>query len=116
MCSSDLADTWRRVATSVAEAEKPELRAHWAAKFEAAMADLEFLPAGRIIVEIACGDRVIPVLDWRHPSAAPGKNQRGPSVRCVLPAGGDRFALRLRSEGAPERDSEYPMPFKRSHT
>ena len=44
-----LADTWRRVATSVAEAEKPELRAEWAAKFEAAMADLEFLPAGRII-------------------------------------------------------------------
>ncbi len=44
-----LADTWRRVATSVAEAEKPELRAAWAAKFEAAMADLEFLPAGRII-------------------------------------------------------------------
>ena len=36
-----LADTWRRVATSVAEAEKPELRAEWAAKFEAAMADLE---------------------------------------------------------------------------
>ena len=44
-----LADTWRRVATSVAEAEAPALRAEWAEKFEAAMADLEFLPAGRII-------------------------------------------------------------------
>ena len=44
-----LADTWRRVATSVAEAEAPELRAEWAETFEAAMADLEFLPAGRII-------------------------------------------------------------------
>ncbi|MSP47825.1 MAG: adenosylcobalamin-dependent ribonucleoside-diphosphate reductase [Alphaproteobacteria bacterium] len=44
-----LADTWRRVAAAVAEAEKPELRAEWAAKFEAAMADFEFLPAGRII-------------------------------------------------------------------
>jgi ribonucleoside-diphosphate reductase alpha chain len=44
-----LAETWRRVATAVAEAEKPELRAEWAEKFEAAMADFEFLPAGRII-------------------------------------------------------------------
>jgi len=44
-----LADTWRRVAIAVAEAEKPELRAEWAEKFEAAMADFEFLPAGRII-------------------------------------------------------------------
>ena len=44
-----LADTWRRVAISVAEAEAPELRVAWAERFEAAMADLEFLPAGRII-------------------------------------------------------------------
>ncbi|MBM3533627.1 MAG: adenosylcobalamin-dependent ribonucleoside-diphosphate reductase [Alphaproteobacteria bacterium] len=44
-----LADTWHRVATAVAQAEKPELRAEWAEKFEAAMADFEFLPAGRII-------------------------------------------------------------------
>src|SRR4051812_30066675 len=44
-----LADTWRRVAEASAEAEAPEHRAAWAEKFEAAMADLEFLPAGRII-------------------------------------------------------------------
>ncbi|MBM3547303.1 MAG: adenosylcobalamin-dependent ribonucleoside-diphosphate reductase [Alphaproteobacteria bacterium] len=44
-----LADTWSRVATAVAQAEKPELRAEWSERFEAAMADLEFLPAGRII-------------------------------------------------------------------
>jgi ribonucleoside-diphosphate reductase alpha chain len=44
-----LADTWKRVAASVAEAEKPELRARWAEAFEAAMAEFEFLPAGRII-------------------------------------------------------------------
>ena len=44
-----LADTWRRVADAVAAAEAPEKRAEWAEKFYAAMADLEFLPAGRII-------------------------------------------------------------------
>jgi ribonucleoside-diphosphate reductase alpha chain len=44
-----LADTWARVAAACAEAETPEKRAEWAEKFTGAMAELEFLPAGRII-------------------------------------------------------------------
>lgn len=72
------------------------------------------VPAGRISVEVACGDRVIHVLDWQHSAAAAGRNVRGPGILCVLPAGSDRFTLRLRSEGAPERDSEYPLPFRRT--
>ncbi|MBI1777408.1 MAG: adenosylcobalamin-dependent ribonucleoside-diphosphate reductase [Proteobacteria bacterium] len=42
-------ETWRRVASAVAEAEKPEDRALWTERFHGVMADFEFLPAGRII-------------------------------------------------------------------
>ena len=42
-------DTWRRVAVALAAPEDASVRDHWAAKFEAAMTDFQFLPAGRII-------------------------------------------------------------------
>lgn len=46
-----IADTWRRVATAAAAAEKggKKARAAWAKRFEQAMSALEILPAGRII-------------------------------------------------------------------
>ena len=44
-----LADTWQRVAKAAAEAEKPGERKRWAQRFEQAMSDFAFLPAGRIL-------------------------------------------------------------------
>lgn len=43
------AATARRVAAAVAAAEAPELRAEWQARFEEALADFRFIPAGRIL-------------------------------------------------------------------
>ncbi|MFM8801500.1 MAG: adenosylcobalamin-dependent ribonucleoside-diphosphate reductase [Tagaea sp.] len=42
-------DTWTRVADALAEAEAPEARAEWAAKFRTALEDFKFIPAGRIV-------------------------------------------------------------------
>jgi ribonucleoside-diphosphate reductase alpha chain len=42
-------DTWRRVANALAEAEAPEARAQWAARFHTALEDFKFIPAGRIV-------------------------------------------------------------------
>ena len=42
-------DTWQRIATALAEPESEAVRAEWAEKFEAAMSDFRFLPAGRIV-------------------------------------------------------------------
>jgi len=42
-------DTWRRIATALAEPESESVRAQWAEKFEAAMSEFRFLPAGRIV-------------------------------------------------------------------
>lgn len=42
-------DTWARIATALAEAEAPETRADWAAKFRTALEDFKFIPAGRIV-------------------------------------------------------------------
>jgi len=50
-----VADTWTRIATALAEAEKPEDRAHWAARFREAMDGYRFLPAGRIIAGAGTG-------------------------------------------------------------
>src|SRR5262245_45673748 len=44
-----LADTWARVAGAAAKAEPKATRRLWAERFAAAMADFEFLPAGRIL-------------------------------------------------------------------
>ena len=52
------ADTIQRVATAVATAEKPQLRKQWAAAFTNAMADREFLPAGRILAGAGASRRV----------------------------------------------------------
>ena len=41
-------DSWRRVANSLAQAEKPDARDTWAKHFYDALADFKFLPAGRI--------------------------------------------------------------------
>ncbi|HET9429329.1 MAG TPA: adenosylcobalamin-dependent ribonucleoside-diphosphate reductase, partial [Allosphingosinicella sp.] len=41
--------TARRVAMAVAEAEKAELRPEWQARFEEALTDFRFIPAGRIL-------------------------------------------------------------------
>ena len=45
----DVSDTWRRVASAAAEAEKPEQREAWARAFTEALADYRFLPAGRVL-------------------------------------------------------------------
>jgi ribonucleoside-diphosphate reductase alpha chain len=52
---STMADTFARVAGAAASAEKPRNRARWAAAFEAAMTDLAFLPAGRILAGAGSG-------------------------------------------------------------
>src|SRR5271170_2330247 len=49
-------DTWRRVATALAEPEKdPEL---WAGRFYEALADFKFLPAGRVMAGAGSGRNV----------------------------------------------------------
>ena len=53
-----LADTWSRVARAAAEAEKPGTRKRWAGRFEQAMADFAFLPAGRILAGAGAGRQV----------------------------------------------------------
>src|SRR5579862_344759 len=40
-------DTWRRVATALAEPERDQ--ALWAERFYEALADFKFLPAGRVV-------------------------------------------------------------------
>ena len=42
-------DSWRRVASAVAAAEKPEERPRWAEAFYGILEDYRFLPAGRIL-------------------------------------------------------------------
>jgi ribonucleoside-diphosphate reductase alpha chain len=42
-------DSWRRVATAVAQAETEERREPWAERFYNALSGFEFLPAGRIL-------------------------------------------------------------------
>jgi ribonucleoside-diphosphate reductase alpha chain len=56
----DVSDTWGRVAAaaSAVEAGGKLRRAHWAAQFEAAMADFGFLPGGRIIAGAGTGRAV----------------------------------------------------------
>ncbi|HEX9809783.1 MAG TPA: adenosylcobalamin-dependent ribonucleoside-diphosphate reductase, partial [Alphaproteobacteria bacterium] len=51
-------DTWRRVARALAEAEAPEGRETWAARFFEALRGFEFLPAGRIIAGAGTGRHV----------------------------------------------------------
>jgi ribonucleoside-diphosphate reductase alpha chain len=53
-----LADTWARVASAVAAAEPEADRARWAQAFAEAMADLAFLPAGRILAGAGAGRAV----------------------------------------------------------
>ena len=53
-----LADTWQRVAKAVAAAEPKRSRARWAKAFGEAMADLAFLPAGRILAGAGAGRNV----------------------------------------------------------
>jgi len=53
-----MADTWSRVATALAEGEAPETRAEWTTRFRDALADFEFLPAGRIIAGAGTGRSV----------------------------------------------------------
>ncbi|CAE7404497.1 nrdZ [Symbiodinium microadriaticum] len=51
-------DSWARVATALAEVEPEDQRAHWQAKFQDAMADFKFLPAGRILAGAGTGRKV----------------------------------------------------------
>ena len=53
-----LGDTWHRVARAAAEAEKPAARKRWATRFEEAMTDFAFLPAGRILAGAGTGRNV----------------------------------------------------------
>jgi ribonucleoside-diphosphate reductase alpha chain len=53
-----LADTWARVAGAIAAAEPEADRARWAQAFAEAMADLAFLPAGRILAGAGAGRAV----------------------------------------------------------
>ncbi len=53
-----LGDTWHRVARAAAEAEKPGSRKRWTGRFEEAMADFAFLPAGRILAGAGTGRQV----------------------------------------------------------
>ena len=51
-------ETWKRVAHSLAEVETPESRARWAEDFYSALADFQFMPAGRIVAGAGTGRRV----------------------------------------------------------
>jgi len=51
-------DTWRRIARALAEAETPESRDAWTARFAEALDGFRFLPAGRIIAGAGTGRRV----------------------------------------------------------
>ncbi|MEQ8394019.1 adenosylcobalamin-dependent ribonucleoside-diphosphate reductase [Thalassobaculum sp.] len=51
-------DSWRRVATALAEAEAPNDRARWAERFYEAMEGYRFLPAGRILAGAGTGRSV----------------------------------------------------------
>ena len=55
---AEVEDTWTRLARAVAGAEKPAERTAWAARFEDAMADFRFLPAGRVLAGAGSGRRV----------------------------------------------------------
>lgn len=46
---ADFAATARRVASAVAGAEPKEIRSHWQARFQQALSDFRFIPAGRIL-------------------------------------------------------------------
>ena len=48
-------DTWDRVAKALAEAETPETRQAWEARFREAMEGYRFLPAGRILAGAGTG-------------------------------------------------------------
>ncbi|WPZ34995.1 adenosylcobalamin-dependent ribonucleoside-diphosphate reductase [Thalassobaculum sp. OXR-137] len=51
-------DTWTRVATALAQAEKPRERAQWAARFREVLDGFRFLPAGRIVAGAGTGRQV----------------------------------------------------------
>lgn len=51
-------ETWKRVAHSLAEVETPDSRARWAEDFYSALADFQFMPAGRIVAGAGTGRRV----------------------------------------------------------
>ncbi len=51
-------DTFARVALAAAQAEKPHDRSFWTDRFQAAMDDFKFLPAGRIIAGAGVDRRV----------------------------------------------------------
>ncbi|MEQ1864756.1 MAG: adenosylcobalamin-dependent ribonucleoside-diphosphate reductase [Micropepsaceae bacterium] len=53
-----LDDTWARVATAVAAAEKPEARARWSDEFVRALNGFRFLPAGRVLAGAGSGRSV----------------------------------------------------------
>ncbi|MBL8542692.1 MAG: adenosylcobalamin-dependent ribonucleoside-diphosphate reductase [Hyphomonadaceae bacterium] len=55
---ADLAATWARVAAAVAEAEPARSRRRWRERFEEALTDFKFLPAGRIIAGAGTGRAV----------------------------------------------------------
>jgi len=55
---ASIAETWTRVAAAVAEAEPAAARRRWREKFEEALSDFKFLPAGRIIAGAGTGRAV----------------------------------------------------------
>lgn len=68
------------------------------------------LPAGRVAAQIVCAGRAIDVLDWKHPGTAANRHLSGPTLRCSLPDGADRFVLRVALDGRPDAASEYVLP------
>jgi beta-mannosidase len=70
------------------------------------------LAAGRLTAFIEVGAQSISVLTWEYPKAEANHHVRGPRLECVLPAGADRFTLRLVVAGETGRDSAYVMPLR----
>ena len=54
----DIPDSWRRIATALAAAEKPGEQARWTEAFYTALEDFKFLPAGRIVAGAGTGRHV----------------------------------------------------------
>jgi len=53
-----ITDTWRRIARAAAKPEPVELRRQWAGRFQEALTDFAFLPAGRILAGAGTRRRV----------------------------------------------------------
>jgi ribonucleoside-diphosphate reductase alpha chain len=113
-------DTWRRIASAVAQAERPELREAVAARFYNALDGHRFLPAGRIIAGAGSG-RAVTLFNCFVMGAVPDdlggifEHVREAAVTLQQGGGVGMDFSSLRPAGAPVRgvaaDASGPLSF-----